>query len=159
MPYRTTRRNFLQGGCAVGVAFWLRRAEAFAQGAPAPKRLFIIHHPVGTIRTNWVCQGTETNFTLSRILAPFEPVKSHMVVLDGTLSTVPALTARLQQNQLFEQCFADRTLSFALTIATDTKEMCLRPNGATVPATATMRDLVLAVAQSPAFNDRTQAGP
>ena len=28
MPYRTTRRNFLQGGCATALAFWLRRAEA-----------------------------------------------------------------------------------------------------------------------------------
>ncbi|HKU42164.1 MAG TPA: DUF1552 domain-containing protein [Polyangiales bacterium] len=83
MPYRTTRRNFLQGGCAAAVGFWLRRSEAFAQGAPSPKRLLIIHHPVGTVRNNWVCQGTETNFTLSRILKPFEPVKSHMVVLDG----------------------------------------------------------------------------
>src|SRR4051812_44350303 len=83
MPYRTTRRNFLHGGCAAAMAFWLRRAEAFAQGATSPKRLLIIHHPVGTIQKNWTCQGTETNFTLSRILAPFEPVKSHMVVLDG----------------------------------------------------------------------------
>src|SRR5215510_7530608 len=83
MPYRTTRRNFLQGGAAVGVAYFLRRTEAFAQGAPAPKRFFVIHHPVGTIRNNWVCQGTETEWTLSRILKPFEPVKTHMVVLDG----------------------------------------------------------------------------
>jgi hypothetical protein len=73
----------MQGGCAAAVAFWLRRSEAFAQGAPTPKRLLIIHHPVGTVRNNWVCQGTETSFTLSRILAPFEPVKKRMVVLDG----------------------------------------------------------------------------
>ena len=83
MPYVTTRRNFLQGGCATALAFWLRRAEAFAQGAPAPKRLMIIHHPVGTVRNNWLCTGSETDFKLSRILAPFEPVKSKMVVLDG----------------------------------------------------------------------------
>jgi len=83
MPYRTTRRNFLQGGCATAVAFWLRRAEAFAQGAVSPKRFLMIHHPVGTVKKNWTCTGSETEFTLSRILAPFEPVKSHMVVLDG----------------------------------------------------------------------------
>jgi hypothetical protein len=83
MPYRTTRRNFLYGGCAVATGFWLRRAEAFAQGAPAPKRFMVIHHPVGTVRQNWACQGTEQQFTLSRILAPFEPVKQHMVILDG----------------------------------------------------------------------------
>src|SRR4051794_13857003 len=83
MPYQTTRRNFLQGGCAAAVGFWLRRAEAFAQGASSPKRFLVIHHPVGTIRANWTCMGSETDFTLSRILKPFEPIKANMVVLDG----------------------------------------------------------------------------
>src|SRR5262245_52464424 len=83
MPYATTRRNFLYGGAATALAFWLRRAEAFAQGATSPKRFLVIHHPVGTIRQNWVCQGGETDFTLSRILKPFEPVRQHMAILDG----------------------------------------------------------------------------
>lgn len=83
MPYVTTRRNFLQGGAATALAFWLRRAEAFAQGATSPKRFLVIHHPVGTIRQNWLCQGGETDFTLSRILKPFEPVRMHMAILDG----------------------------------------------------------------------------
>jgi hypothetical protein len=91
MPYRTTRRNFLTGTAAAGVGYWLLRAEAFAQGATSPKRLLVIHHPVGTIRQNWVCQGTETDFTLSRILAPFEPVKSHMVILDGMDIVAPGV--------------------------------------------------------------------
>lgn len=83
MPYLTRRRNFLYGGAATALAFWLRRAEAFAQGATAPKRFLVIHHPVGTVRQNWLCQGGETDFTLSRILKPFEPVRQHMVILDG----------------------------------------------------------------------------
>jgi hypothetical protein len=83
MPYVTTRRNFLYGGAATALAFWLRRAEAFAQGATSPKRFLMIHHPVGTVRQNWLCQGGETDFTLSRILKPFEPVRQHMVILDG----------------------------------------------------------------------------
>jgi hypothetical protein len=91
MPYRTTRRNFLTGTCATGIGYWLLRAEAFAQGATAPKRLLVIHHPVGTVRSNWVCEGTETDFTLSRILSPFEPVKSHMVVLDGMDIVAPGV--------------------------------------------------------------------
>lgn len=91
MPYSTTRRNFLTGTCAAGIAYWLRSAEAFAQGATAPKRLLVIHHPVGTVRSNWTCQGTETDFQLSRILAPFEPVKSHMVVLDGMDIVAPGV--------------------------------------------------------------------
>ena len=83
MPYRTRRRNFLIGATATGLAFWLQRLEAYAQGASSPKRLLVIHHPVGTIRANWTCSGTADNWTLSRILKPFEPVKSHMIVLDG----------------------------------------------------------------------------
>jgi hypothetical protein len=83
ITYRIRRRNFLGGLSALGIAHWLLRAEASAQGAPSPKRLLIIHHPVGTVKANWSCKGTDTDFTLSRILAPFEPVKSHMVVLDG----------------------------------------------------------------------------
>jgi hypothetical protein len=83
MPYRTTRRNFLIGGCALGLSHWLRGAEAAAQGMGSPKRLLVIHHPVGTVRDNWTCTGSEADWQLSRILAPFAPVKSHMVVLDG----------------------------------------------------------------------------
>lgn len=81
--YRTTRRNFLVSGAALGVTHWLRAAEARAQGAGAPKRFLVMHHPVGTVRANWTCSGSGADFQLSRILAPFEPVKSHMVVLDG----------------------------------------------------------------------------
>jgi hypothetical protein len=83
MPYVTTRRNFLYGGAATALGFWLRRAEAFAQGAVSPKRFLVIHHPVGTVRDNWLCKGSETEFELSRILMPFEPVKMHMAILDG----------------------------------------------------------------------------
>jgi hypothetical protein len=118
------------------------------------------------------CLGCHANFDrFGLLLEAFDPIGRYLPQqaepidfaglspLDGTLGSVPELTARLERDQLFEQCFADRTLSFALTTATDSEEMCLRPNGVRVPATATMRDLVLAVAQSPAFNDRSQAGP
>lgn len=91
MTYRIKRRNFLTGLGAAGLGHWLLRAEAFAQGATSPKRLLVIHHPVGTVRDNWVCSGTETDFTLSRILAPFAPVKSHMVVLDGIDIVAPGV--------------------------------------------------------------------
>ena len=90
MPYRTSRRNFLTG-TATGLAYFLVRAEAHAQNVTSPKRLLVIHHPVGTVRSNWVCTGSETDFQLSRILAPFEPVKSHMVVLDGMDIVAPGM--------------------------------------------------------------------
>jgi hypothetical protein len=89
--YATTRRNFITSGAAAGLCFWLRRAEAFAQGASSPKRLLIIHHPVGTVRSAWTCQGQEQNFTLSPILAPFEPLKSQLVVLDGIDIVAPGV--------------------------------------------------------------------
>jgi uncharacterized protein DUF1552 len=90
MPYLTRRRNFLTGACALGLGYWLRRLEASAQGMPAPKRLLVIHHPVGTVRDNWVISGnSETDFELSRILAPFEPLKQYMTILDGI--DIPAI--------------------------------------------------------------------
>jgi hypothetical protein len=64
--------------------------EARAQGVPAPLRLLIIHHPLGTapLGVNWVptvAAGTTstTNFTLPLESAPFAPLQSKMVMIDG----------------------------------------------------------------------------
>ncbi len=83
--YRLTRRGFLCAalGGAVGFRHLLTNIEAAAQGVTAPKRLMVFHHPVGAIRNNWLPTGSADNFELSRILAPFEPVKDKMVVIDG----------------------------------------------------------------------------
>jgi hypothetical protein len=89
--YQTTRRNFLASGVGAGLCFWLRGAEAFAQGAGSPKRLLVIHHAVGTVRSAWTCQGQEQDFTLSPILAPFEPLKDQLVVLDGIDIVAPGV--------------------------------------------------------------------
>jgi len=89
--YSIKRRNFLQGVGALGIASWLMRAEARAEGAGSPKRFLVIHHPVGTVKKNWTCTAEGTGFKLSRILAPFEPVKSHMVVLDGIDIVAPGV--------------------------------------------------------------------
>jgi hypothetical protein len=70
-------------GGAFGMRALLENIEAHAQGMAAPRRLLVMHHPVGTYRAAWLCQGAGTNFTTSRILAPFEPLKSDMMVLDG----------------------------------------------------------------------------
>ncbi len=85
MSYRIARRSFLRaaGGAAVGLAPLLGLLEARAQGLAAPRRLLVIHHPLGAVRDYWRPTGTEHDFTLSPILAPFEPLKSKMVVLDG----------------------------------------------------------------------------
>src|SRR5215471_16709947 len=90
MSYKVARRSFLQGcgGAAALLAPLLRSIEAQAQGAPAPLRLLIIHHPLGTapMGVNWVPQGvtaTTTNFTLPLESAPFAPLQSKMVMIDG----------------------------------------------------------------------------
>jgi hypothetical protein len=89
-----------------------------------------------------------------------EPVDfKGLMPLDGVLGGVSDLTARMAQDGLFEQCFSDRTLSYALSIATDSATLCLKPAGAAVARTATMRDLITSVVQSPAWTDRTQLEP
>ncbi len=79
------RRRFLLG--AGGVALALPLLEAFAprgaQAAASPKRLVILFSANGTIKPNWRPTGTETNFTLSPILAPLAPYKSELVIIDG----------------------------------------------------------------------------
>jgi hypothetical protein len=79
--------------------------------------------------------------------------------LDGVLKDVGALTARMAQDGIFEQCFSDRTLSYSLSIATDSATLCLKPASGALNRNATMRDLILSVVQSPAWTDRTQLEP
>jgi hypothetical protein len=75
------------------------------------------------------------------------------------VNDVAALTARMAQDGLFEQCFSDRTLSYSLSIASDSAALCLKPASGTLNRNATMRDLILSVVQSPAWTDRTQLEP
>jgi len=57
--------------------------EALAQGTTPPPRFLMCHWPVGTIRHHFLPVGSGTNFTFSRILTPFEPLKSDTIVLYG----------------------------------------------------------------------------
>jgi hypothetical protein len=83
-PYLTARRSFLRAaGASLGLTSMLRSAEASAGGAGPPVRFMVIHRPTGTVRAQWLPQGTESSFTLAPIMKPFEPVRSHMVALDG----------------------------------------------------------------------------
>jgi hypothetical protein len=84
MSYRFARRSFMSlVGGAFGFRALLENIEAHAQGVVAPRRLLVMHHPVGTYRAAWLCQNPGTDFTMSRILKPFEMLKSDMMVLDG----------------------------------------------------------------------------
>ncbi|MES1204371.1 MAG: DUF1552 domain-containing protein [Pseudomonadota bacterium] len=65
----------------------LRSIEARAQGVPAPLRFLVIHHPLGASPglVSWrpAATATTTNFTLPLESAPFAPLQSKMVMIDG----------------------------------------------------------------------------
>jgi hypothetical protein len=82
--YRLARRNFIAGlGGAIGLKIMLRNLEAMAQGATSPPRFLMMHFPVGTQQFHFLPTGTGTNFTFSRILKPFEPLKAETIILYG----------------------------------------------------------------------------
>ncbi len=80
------RRAVLRGaGTAVLTLPWL---EAMARprgahAAGAPKRFVVFFSPNGNIRDNWLPTGTDTDFSLGRILVPLEDHKKDIVVIDG----------------------------------------------------------------------------
>jgi hypothetical protein len=87
-PFRIPRRALLRGagGVAIGLPFleiMTKPGRAAAQSAAGPKRFLTFFSSAGTIHENWVPTGTETNFQFSRILAPLEPLKSKVIVVDG----------------------------------------------------------------------------
>ena len=81
---RRGRRWFLRvAGGSAALAYLLERGVARAAGAPAPKRLMILHRPNGSIREDWIRDGQR-----GPILEPFAPVWSHAVALRG-MNVVP----------------------------------------------------------------------
>jgi hypothetical protein len=84
MPYRFARRSFLASvGGAVGLQILLKNLEAHAEGATSPARFMLAHFPIGTYRQSFLPKGSQTSFTLSPILAPFQSLLSDMIVLYG----------------------------------------------------------------------------
>jgi hypothetical protein len=91
--FRLSRRAVLRGAGSIAIALpWLeimepeRRARAQA-GATAPAQRFLsIYTPGGAViqpTNKWSPTGTENAPVLSPILAPLEPVKSRVLVVDG----------------------------------------------------------------------------
>lgn len=86
---KLNRRTVLRGAGSIAIALpWLEimREErtAAAQSAQVPaKRFLAVYQPGGTVRSKYTPTGSESSFTLSPILAPFEPVKSKILVIDG----------------------------------------------------------------------------
>jgi len=82
--YRFARRSFIASiGGAFALEVLLRNMEAAAQGATSPARMLLTHFPVGTYRQSYLPKGSQTEFTLSPILQPFESLKNDMIVLYG----------------------------------------------------------------------------
>ncbi|MDX2020118.1 MAG: DUF1552 domain-containing protein [Deltaproteobacteria bacterium] len=84
-PFRLSRRTVLRGAGGVAIALpWLEAMaptkNAYAAG---PKRLVVFFTPNGTIYENWKPKGTTTDFTMSPILAPLEPMKNKLILLEG----------------------------------------------------------------------------
>jgi hypothetical protein len=88
MPkFRLNRRAVLRGAGSIAIALpWLEVMEpekkAWAAGTPA-QRFVAIYTPGGTVRDKYTPTGTETAPVLSPILAPLEPVKSKILIIDG----------------------------------------------------------------------------
>jgi hypothetical protein len=88
---KLSRRALLRGagGIAIGLPFleiMSSSGRASAQAAPIPQRFVVFFSPNGSIRENWTPTGSETDFQLSTILAPLEPYKQKIVVLDGLVN-------------------------------------------------------------------------
>jgi len=85
--FRLSRRTLLRGAGSVAIALpWLEimEPERRSEAAPATAGRFLaVYQPGGSVLERWRPTGTESNFTLSPILAPLEAVKNRIVVLDG----------------------------------------------------------------------------
>ena len=92
ISYKMARRAFLRGcsGSAALMLPLLRSMEARAAGAPAPRRLLILHHCQGSQLDLWrpAAAATTRQFTLPANSAPFAPLQANMVLIDG-LNLVP----------------------------------------------------------------------
>jgi hypothetical protein len=93
---RLHRRTLLRGAGSIAIALpWLEIMgdEREAHAADPAKRFVSVYTPGGTVRDNgsgenrWRPTGTETNFTLSPILAPLEAIKQKLLVVDGLSMT------------------------------------------------------------------------
>ncbi len=83
--FKLDRRAVIRGLGGVAIALpWLEiMGEARAQATGPAKRFIGVYTPGGTVRDRWLPTGTETDFTLSPILAPLQDIKHRVLVLDG----------------------------------------------------------------------------
>jgi hypothetical protein len=76
------RRSFLRGLGATALIAPFAQLPRKAHAA-APKRAMFVYVPDGCIPALWHPKGSETAFTLPEMTAPLEPIKQHLVFLEG----------------------------------------------------------------------------
>ncbi len=83
-PRMISRRRLLQGALAATAAVPLLNAErARGDEGAVPRRFVVFYTPNGTLESQWMPRGTETDWTLSPLLTPLEPFKSKLLPLRG----------------------------------------------------------------------------
>ena len=79
-----SRRHFLRGvGGSLVLAPFVSSIMQSRARAAAAKRLLVVYVPDGCIPGRWHPTGSETSFTLPEMSAPLDPIKKHLVFLDG----------------------------------------------------------------------------
>ena len=84
-PSKLSRRNLLAASGALAASSFASRLFAAPRAAAAiPRRIVFFYNQQGTLRNLWAPSGTETNFTLHELHAPWlDPYKSDLLFLDG----------------------------------------------------------------------------
>lgn len=85
---RLTRRTLLRGAghVAIGLPFleaMLEPRRTHALTAQAPQRLVVFYSPGGTLLDKWRPTGSESQFTLSDMMAPLVPNQQDLLFIDG----------------------------------------------------------------------------
>ncbi|HXU82695.1 MAG TPA: DUF1552 domain-containing protein [Polyangia bacterium] len=79
-----SRRTLLRGAGGVAIALPFLDAMAPRRAmAAGPKRLFLMHNQNGVVPGAWFPTGGEKDFKLAPAMMPFEPLRQHLVILDG----------------------------------------------------------------------------
>jgi hypothetical protein len=85
---RIGRRELLTASAAAALSPFLPVLNSRAQQGGVPKRFLYCYQDNGTIHSEWKPEGSDTNFSFKRILAPLERHKQDLLVLSG-LDMVP----------------------------------------------------------------------
>jgi hypothetical protein len=77
------RRDLAKALGLAGASMFLPNLRAAHAGSTPPKRFLIFYTQHGTLPWLWRPKGTGSNFTLGSLLAPLEPYKKDLILLDG----------------------------------------------------------------------------